>query len=49
MIFPNLPYFIDGEAKISESSALLLYAALKAGKEELLGKTFKDKVEVKQL
>jgi len=47
MDFPNLPYFIDGETKISESAALLVYACLKAGREDLLGKTAKARVEIK--
>jgi len=35
--FPNLPYLIDGDVKIAESSAIPVYLALKAGKPELLG------------
>ncbi|XP_052832135.1 glutathione S-transferase Mu 2 [Octopus bimaculoides] len=41
--FPNLPYFIDGEIKISQSNAILRYIACK---HNLLGETEKDKVLV---
>lgn len=36
--FPNLPYIIDGDVKLTESEALFEYAANKTGQTELLGK-----------
>ncbi|KAF0698373.1 Aste57867_10999 [Aphanomyces stellatus] len=36
MEFPNLPYFIDGDVKISQSNAILRYIATK---HDLVGKT----------
>ena len=42
--FPNLPYIIDGETKITESSAIPLYIAQKAGNKEILGKEGIDQV-----
>ncbi len=44
--FPNLPYLIDGDLKISESSAILRYVAVKSGKNELLGKNLHDSAKV---
>jgi len=35
--FPNLPYLIDGDVKLTESQAITTYLCLKAGKPELLG------------
>lgn len=46
--FPNLPYLLDGEKGISESEAILIYAALKANKPDLVGKDA-DRVEFVQL
>jgi glutathione S-transferase len=37
--YPNLPYIIDGDKKITESSALLYYIPIRAGKRELIGDT----------
>ena len=48
MHFPNLPYLIDGDFKISESIAITEYLALKY-KPELTGETLYQKAEVKQL
>jgi glutathione S-transferase len=39
--FPNLPYLIDGDIKITESLAILKYLARKY-REELLGKNLED-------
>ena len=36
--FPNLPYFIDGDVKVTQSNAILRFIARKYNK-ELLGKT----------
>lgn len=41
--FPNLPYFIDGDIKITQSNAILRYIA---GQHDLLGKTTEEKVRV---
>ena len=38
MDFPNLPYLIDGEVKLSESWAIAKYIARKYGK-QLLGES----------
>ena len=46
--FPNLPYFIDGDLKISESTAIIEYIASKY-KPELLGETLQDKAIIKQV
>jgi glutathione S-transferase len=39
--FPNLPYLIDGNVKVTESIAILKYIAKKY-REELLGKNLAD-------
>jgi len=36
--FPNLPYLIDGNVKLTESLNILVYVAHKSGKLDLLGK-----------
>lgn len=38
LIFPNLPYVIDGDFKLTESKAIHLYIIKKSGKTDLLGK-----------
>ena len=38
MTFPNLPYFIDGDFKLTETNAIMKYIAAKHGP-ELLGAT----------
>ena len=35
--FPNLPYLIDGENKITEAKAIAKYIALKVGRRDLVG------------
>jgi glutathione S-transferase len=40
--FPNLPYLIDGDFKLTESAAIARYIILKSGKTELLGKNVQD-------
>ena len=40
--FPNIPYLIDGEYKLTESSAIMRYIPKRFGKPELLGKDLKD-------
>ena len=47
--FPNLPYLIDGDKYLTESDAILVYVALKANRDDLLGSTNEDKVHVTQL
>jgi len=37
--FPNLPYLKDGSKIITESSSILLYIPIRAGKRELIGET----------
>eukprot|EP00347_Sterkiella_histriomuscorum_P011496 403372233 len=46
--FPNLPYLIDGDLRITESQAILRYVVNKYGK-ELLGKTPEDQALADQL
>ena len=40
--FPNIPYLIDGDFKITESSAVARYIIKRSGKNELLGKNAED-------
>ena len=47
--FPNLPYLIDGDFKITESGAIPYYLIHKSGKTELLGKDFKEQAVVREL
>jgi len=47
--FPNLPYLIDNEYRITESSAILEYPALKAKQPRLLGGDDLDRLKVKEL
>ena len=44
--FPNLPYLIDGDLKLTESEAILKYIPERAGKPELLGRTPEDVAHV---
>ena len=44
--FPNLPYLIDGDFKVTESRAIQKYIIRKYGKFELLGKDVKDEARV---
>jgi glutathione S-transferase len=47
--YPNLPYLIDGDKKITETLAILHYIPLRAGKKELLGNTDDKFVEVEEV
>lgn len=49
MDFPNLPYLIDGDFKLTESAAINRYIILQSGHTELLGKTVKDRARVDNL
>ena len=44
--FPNLPYLLDGDVKITESSAMIRYIANKYGDQSFSGKNAKDKAIV---
>jgi glutathione S-transferase len=48
MIFPNLPYFWDGDLKISETLAIFQYIASQYGP-ALAGTTNKERAEINQL
>ena len=47
--FPNLPYLIDGEVKITESSAIPYYIAQKMNREDLFGKDLKSQAQHSQI
>jgi len=47
--FPNLPYLIDGDVKLTESKALAYYLVYKHKKEELLGNDTLEKAQVQLL
>jgi len=47
--FPNLPYLIDGEFKLTESASIAKYIIKKSGKTDLLGKTAQDQGKVDNL
>jgi glutathione S-transferase len=47
--FPNLPYLIDGDFKLTESSAIAKYIIHRSGKNELLGKNSQDQGRVDNL
>jgi glutathione S-transferase len=46
---PNLPYLIDGDFKLTESTALLKYIPKRFGKADLLGKTIEEQARVDQI
>ena len=47
--FPNLPYLIDGDNKITESQALNYYICRKSGRMDLLGVTDEEKLQYSTL
>lgn len=47
--FPNLPYIQDGDTVITESVAVLQYAAYKTGNKDLFGKNELDAIKITQL
>lgn len=47
--FPNLPYLIDGDFKITESSAIPIYISGKANRSELFGACFKEQAKHQML
>jgi len=47
--FPNLPYIVDGDFKLSESMALLQYVALKAKQPQALGGDDIDRIKVTEM
>ena len=47
--FPNLPYLIDGDFKLTESVAIARYIAKRSGKTDLLGKNAEDTGRVNNL
>ncbi len=44
--FPNIPYLIDGDFKLTESAAIAKYIIKRSGKTDLLGKTLQDEGKV---
>ena len=47
--FPNLPYLIYGDFKLTESSAIVNYIIRKSGKTDLLGKSLEDQAKVEMI
>lgn len=47
--FPNLPYLIDGEFRLTESAAIAKYIINRSGKTELLGRNSQDQGKVDAL
>lgn len=47
--FPNLPYIQDGDLILTETLALIQYAAYKTGQKDLIGKTDLDSIKIYQL
>jgi glutathione S-transferase len=47
--FPNIPYLIDGDFKLTESSAIQKYIINRAHNNELLGKNVQDTVRIESI
>ena len=45
--FPNLPWIVDGDFRISESTAIYTYILEKYGNPDLIGKTIEDRAIVR--
>lgn len=43
---PNVPYLIDGDFKLTESTAIAKYIIRKSGKTDLLGKNVQDQGKI---
>ena len=43
---PSLPYLVDGDFKLAESTAIPVYLLRKYGKEDMLGKNTEDMARV---
>lgn len=42
--FPNLPYLIDGDFKLTETDAIAKYIAIRSNRTDLFGKSPKEEV-----
>jgi glutathione S-transferase len=47
--FPNLPYLINGDFKLTESIAIARYIIRKSNKPELLGKNVEDEAKIEMI
>lgn len=47
--FPNLPYLLEGDLKISETSAIISYIVERSNQKELLGKNLHDRALVQNI
>lgn len=47
--FPNLPYLINGEFKLTESNAIAKYIIRKSNKKDLLGKNAEDEARIEMV
>jgi len=46
LTYPNLPYIIDGETKLTGSIAIMQYIAVKGNRKDLIGDTDEKKIRV---
>jgi len=46
LTYPNIPYIIDGETKMTGSIAILHYIAMKANRRDLIGDTDEKKIRI---
>jgi len=47
--FPNLPYILDGDVKLTETHAIIMYICDKAGRSDMLGKNRSDVYKIAML